>query len=211
MRTSHESHPAHGSAVAVSPLSRSLQRDRTSLFRLGGTIDNAGTQKTPFRTVERARDAVRALAAKAKPADAGDRVPQTGVRITLARTPDPPPGRWGQVRPVPVTYRAYKKEHLVISGGRVVTGWKESRRGGRRIWSASLRDVAIGTTRSPSALGQWSQAYQGAPPEQRISQGLCRPGSDRKNSLDRRGAQASSFPRGTFRLIGHSPTRRPLS
>src|SRR5262249_10238356 len=44
-----------------------------------------------------------------------------------------------------VTYAAYPGEKPILSGGRRITGWKESSIHGRRAWVARLPDVARGT------------------------------------------------------------------
>ena len=105
-----------------------------------GSDGNAGTKAQPFPTLERARDAVRALK-KAGPLPAG------GVTVwvrggfyalpgTLTFTPEDS-GTAG----APVVYRAFAGERPVLSGGRRITGWKVA--AGR--WEAALPDAAAGT------------------------------------------------------------------
>jgi hypothetical protein len=107
-----------------------------------GSNANPGTLKQPFRTVERARDAVRALH---RGADASGPVTVylRGGTYTLAaplefRSED------GGTAAGPVTYKAYLKEHPVISGGRDISGWRESQLRGHRVWSVLLPSVKSG-------------------------------------------------------------------
>ena len=109
---------------------------RDFFVSLRGSDENPGTRQRPFRTVERARDAVRALRRESTPCAPVTVYLRRGT-YSLASPLVFLPEDGGQAD-CPVTYRAYQKENVVISGGRTVTGWKESRRGGQRIWSVSL-------------------------------------------------------------------------
>ncbi len=123
-----------------------------SLFADGRAIlcvsrrETIGTRELlshPFRTVERARDAVRALRREGKPAMPATVYLRQGT-YTLASTLTLLPEDGGSAA-FPVSYRAYMKERPVISGGRVVDGWKELQRNGQRIWTVSLPDVKSGS------------------------------------------------------------------
>ncbi|RPH30507.1 right-handed parallel beta-helix repeat-containing protein, partial [bacterium] len=107
-----------------------------------GSDENAGTLKRPFRTLEHARDAVRALRHEGRLALPATVYLRQGI-YTLAAPFSLLPEDGGSAA-CPVTYRAYKKERPVISGGKVITGWKESQNDGRRAWSVSLPDVKSG-------------------------------------------------------------------
>ncbi len=107
-----------------------------------GNDSNAGTLKQPFRTVERARDAVHALRLGSRPLEPVTVYLRGGTySLASALTFFPEDGGSSAC---PVIYRAYKKEHPIISGGKVVTGWKESKRNGRRVWSTVLPEVKSG-------------------------------------------------------------------
>jgi hypothetical protein len=119
-----------------------LARDREFYVSLRGNDSNVGTLKHPFRTLEGARDAVRTLRHGDKPS-----VPVTVYlrqgTYTLSR-PLSFSSEDGGSAACPVTYRAYPKEQPVISGGKIIKGWKESRRNGKRVWSVSLPEVKSG-------------------------------------------------------------------
>ena len=44
-----------------------------------------------------------------------------------------------------ITFSAFQNEHVVISGGRKITGWRETTLQGRQAWSVFLPDVKKGT------------------------------------------------------------------
>jgi hypothetical protein len=113
----------------------------TTLYvSLQGRDTSPGTLNKPFRTLERARDAVRAL----KKADGGLRAPVTillrGGTYTLSQpfvllpedggTPD-----------CPVTYAAYPEESPVLSGGMEVKNWRPGTINGRHVWSAQIGKI----------------------------------------------------------------------
>lgn len=104
-----------------------------------GSDDNPGTQSAPLATLERARDAVRALKATGK---------LTGpVRVVVAD------GRYALTEPLvlqpqdsgtaetPISYEAAPGASPVISGGRAVEGWKEGPGG---VWTTKIPEVAAG-------------------------------------------------------------------
>ena len=129
--------PSRGNALSVSPGGKELYVSPE------GKDSNPGTLQHPFQTVERARDAIRALRRKQ-----GTPQPVTVyLREGTYTLPSPlifRPEDGGSAAG-PVTYRAYKNERPLISGGKVVTGWKSSRRGGKEIWTAELPAVKSGT------------------------------------------------------------------
>jgi hypothetical protein len=107
--------------------------------------DNAdGSTQSPFATVERARDAVRDL----KRARGGAlKQPVTvfvhGGTYRLSRTLLFTPEDSGTAE-CPVTYRAYRDEKPVISGGHPITGWKETIVAGKTLWVADIPEVREG-------------------------------------------------------------------
>jgi len=111
-----------GLLLAASLVSRPAQAD----FYLspGGNDDNSGTLEKPFRTLERARDAVRAL--KAKTPDKPITVLIRGGTYRLEQSVVFS-GRDSGSAKAPITYRAFPGETAVFSGGRAVTGWKRYR------------------------------------------------------------------------------------
>jgi hypothetical protein len=107
-----------------------------------GSDGNAGTLAHPLQTLERARDAVRAYRHAGSPVGPVTVYLRGGIyqlAAPLTLLPDD-----GGSPACPVTYRAYRNERPLISGGKVVDGWKESKSGGKRIWSVVLPDVKSG-------------------------------------------------------------------
>ncbi len=107
-----------------------------------GSDDHAGSLNQPFRTLERARDAARALHREGKPTVPVTIYLREGT-YTLAAPLTLLPEDGGSAA-CPAAYRAYRNEHPILSGGRLVIGWKESQHEGRRIWSVSLPEVRSG-------------------------------------------------------------------
>ncbi len=103
-----------------------------------GDDANPGTQQKPFNSLARARDAVRAAIEKG---------PKNNLTVLLRG------GVYRMAEPVvfgpsdgvgerfSVTYAAYPGERPILSGGRVVTGWKADADG---TWSTRIADVKEG-------------------------------------------------------------------
>ncbi|MFM8581750.1 MAG: sialidase family protein, partial [Planctomycetaceae bacterium] len=89
-----------------------------------GHDESAGTIDAPFLTLERARDAVRALKAESpdKPISVLIRGGTHRLEQSVVFS-----GRDSGSADAPITYKAYPGETPVFSGGRVVTGWKPYR------------------------------------------------------------------------------------
>jgi hypothetical protein len=114
-----------------------------------GSDENPGTEAKPFKTIERARGAVRAAGARMT----GDLV--VVLRGGLFRLEQPlqfeprDSGKNGHR----VIYRNYPGERPVLSGGRPVTGWKEDQAG---RWKApapveNFRQLYVGGVRAVRA------------------------------------------------------------
>ena len=89
-----------------------------------GSDNNPGTLEEPFLTLERARDAVRAL--KAESPDKPITVLIRGGTYRLEQSVVFS-GRDSGTAQAPITYKAYPGETPVFSGGRVVSDWKPHR------------------------------------------------------------------------------------
>ena len=109
-----------------------------------GNDAGSGSKAEPFATIAHARDAVRALKRKQ-----GGRL---GAPVTVFlhggtyELPEPlsfTPEDSGTDQ-APVTYAAYESEQPIISGGRVVRGWKPVTVNGRQLWAADIPDVREG-------------------------------------------------------------------
>ena len=97
----------------------------------GGSDANPGTLKSPFATLEKARDAVRAKIEQGLDRDV--LVLVRGGRYELASTITLGPQDSGTAEHG-VTYASFPGERPILSGGRVITGWQPHRDG---IWKAS--------------------------------------------------------------------------
>lgn len=109
-------------------LSLSLQGDEITEFFVSpsGKDGNPGTAQAPFATLTKARDALRAAP------------PSFSRRITLKA------GAYFLTEPLALTvkdssvqWRAAKGETVVISGGRLITGWVKGDNG---VWTAQVPD-----------------------------------------------------------------------
>lgn len=119
-----------------------LAGEKTFYVSPGGADGNDGSLRRPFRTLERARDAVRALRVHSSPAMPVTVYLREGTYALDAPVTFLPEDGGSQA--CPVTYRAYQSERPVISGGRTITGWKESVKGEKTVWSVTLPDVKSG-------------------------------------------------------------------
>ncbi|MFO7974521.1 MAG: right-handed parallel beta-helix repeat-containing protein [Candidatus Hydrogenedentota bacterium] len=103
---------------------------------IDGSDANPGTANTPFATLHRARDAVRA----AKPLTEPVNIIVHAGTYYLEKTLELGPEDSGTAI-YPITYRAAEGERVVLSGGRVVQGpWKV---GGEHCWVTDLENVAL--------------------------------------------------------------------
>jgi len=103
---------------------------------------NAKGTDGPFATIARARDAVRQLRAQGKlkrPVTVSIRGGTYFLKEPLVFTPED-----SGTAECPVTYAAYRGEKPVISGGRRITGWKQTVVHGKPAWQADLPEVRRG-------------------------------------------------------------------
>jgi len=102
--------------------------------------DNAtGTQEAPFATLDRARDAVRALKAKGPLAEPV-RVIVSGGRYVMTQPLVLEPRDSGTTE-APVIYEAADGARPVFSGGRSIGGWQPGENG---VWTTRVPEVAEG-------------------------------------------------------------------
>jgi hypothetical protein len=104
-----------------------------------GSDQGSGKLAAPFATIEHARDVVRSLKHPATPVT----VYLRGGTYTLASPLHFTPEDSG-ASDAPVTYAAYKDERPVISGGRSITGWKETTVDGKHLWTVDIPSVRDG-------------------------------------------------------------------
>ena len=103
-----------------------------------GNDGAAGTKERPFKSVAKARDAVRALKKRqggklTRPVTVYLRGGNYYLSEPLVLTPDD-----GGTKEAPVTYAAFEDEKPVLSGGRAVTGWTKRPLDGRDTRAAKL-------------------------------------------------------------------------
>jgi hypothetical protein len=107
----------------------------------GGNDAQPGTREQPFATPRQARDAIRAAKQR------GDRGPfvvelRDGtypLSETLTFTPED-----SGTEAAPVLWRSATNEHAVLSGGRVISGFRETTADGVRRWTVELPEVKAG-------------------------------------------------------------------
>ncbi len=109
-----------------------------------GDDQNPGTREKPFATLQCARNALREL----KRQQAGQpRRPATillrGGTYRLA-APLMLTAEDAGTADAPVVFAAEPGERPVISGGRQITGWKETTVAGQKLWTTELPDVRAG-------------------------------------------------------------------
>lgn len=137
----------------------------------------------PFATVTRARDAIREARLK-RPDDAYKVILRGGV-YRLSETFELTPEDSGTAEN-PIIYVAAPGEKPVLSGGCLISGWREESLNGRRCWIAELPD-AVGAGRRFSQLfvnGQ--RRYRAALPKNGFFHFASRP-SKEGDSPDRAG------------------------
>lgn len=107
-----------------------------------GSDANPGTQAQPLATLERARDAIRALK-QAGPLKEPVTVWLGGGTYTLASEVKFGPEDSGTAD-CPITYTAVGPDPVVLDGGRRITGWKKH---DARLWVTTVPDVTSGQWR----------------------------------------------------------------
>ncbi len=105
----------------------------------GSDAASGTSPDSPFATLERARDAIRALKTKEQLGGpvgvclrGGTYSITTPFALTSSDSGSPE---------APITYTAYGNERPVLSGGRRITGWRHDKNG---IWVTTLPDVKAG-------------------------------------------------------------------
>jgi hypothetical protein len=104
----------------------------------GGDDANPGTQAKPFRTISAARDAVRRKIAVGLTGNIAVFLRGGMYRISEPVTFGPQDS--GTER-FSITYTSVPGEKPVISGGRVITGWKAGDQG---VWTVEIPEVKSG-------------------------------------------------------------------
>lgn len=104
-----------------------------------GSDQASGKLTAPFATIQHARDVVRSTRRTGIPVT----IYLRGGTYSLAAPLHFEPQDSGSAD-APVTYAAYKDERPIISGGRLITAWKETTLNGRSVWSANVPSVRDG-------------------------------------------------------------------
>ena len=98
-------------------------------------------QDGPFATPERALQALRETRQAREPAEVRLRGGLYSLSQPLFFGPE-----LSGTKSAPVRFSAYPGEQPVLSGGRKIANWKIGEHQGRRIWTATLPEVAAGDT-----------------------------------------------------------------
>ena len=104
-----------------------------------GNDADPGSREKPFATLSRARDAIRALKAQG-PLTEPVHVNVADGAYSLTGPLVLGPADSGTAG-APVVYRAAPGAHPVLSGGRVITGWKQAENG---LWKTRVPEAAAG-------------------------------------------------------------------
>jgi hypothetical protein len=117
----------------------SAAQPRSFEFHLSprGSDRNTGSFEKPFRSFERARDAVRTLRGEHPNLTDTVRVFFHEGRYTIGKPIQLGPEDSGTPSS-PTLYAAYASEQPVVSGGVAITGWKTAMLDGKRVWTAAL-------------------------------------------------------------------------
>ena len=104
-----------------------------------GDDGNPGTQEQPVATVVRARDLIRKVTATGLQEDVQVLLRGGTYYLSETLTLD---NRDSGTREHSITYAAYPGERVVISGGRLITGWRKTE---SQLWQVEIPEVKTGT------------------------------------------------------------------
>lgn len=109
-----------------------------------GKLAEPNKSKTdgPFATLKRARDAVRALKKEGELEEPVTIFLRGGIYFLsepfLLEPED------SGTKECPITYCAYQNEKPVISGGKILSGWKKEKVNGKEVWVTEIQEVKEG-------------------------------------------------------------------
>jgi len=161
-------------------------------FHVSPTGDDAstGSQQSPFASLARARDAVRALKSSGPLAEPV-RVIVGGGHYTLGEPLVLLPQDSGTAR-APVIYRAAPGARPIFDGGRAISGWKPGPNG---LWTVRIADVAAGKWYFEQLFIDGRRATRARTPNkfyfymQEVRQEALEPGSPRRPKRARQTVQ----------------------
>ncbi|NLE60385.1 MAG: hypothetical protein GX616_18710, partial [Planctomycetes bacterium] len=104
---------------------------------------NADRSDGPLPSIEAARDRIRSSRAEGKWLDQPININVRGGTYFLEDTIVFEPRDSG-TKDKPVVYAAYRDEKPVLSGGRLISGWREAEVNGRPCWAAEIPEVKQG-------------------------------------------------------------------
>lgn len=125
-----------GAAFMIDAMSAEGPGPRTFYVAVDGNDRNPGTREQPFATLERARTAVRGLKKAQQPVTVVLRGGTYHLAAPLVLQPED-----SGTADAPVVFAAEPGEKALLSGGRRITGWKQTTVGGKSLWTAELPDV----------------------------------------------------------------------
>jgi len=137
---------------------------------IGGNDANPGTEAQPFATLERARDAIRAIKKNGALPDGGVTVDVRGGTYSLAQ-PFKLTDADGGTSNAPIVYRAHLGESVFLVGGCVVTGWtvvtnaavlaRLDAAARTNVWQADLKALGVTDLGQMKSDSDWISSYPG--------------------------------------------------
>jgi hypothetical protein len=170
-------HPARGAEAAA---------DADFYVAPGGDDGHPGTKSEPFKTLDRARDAVRELIARGLTRNVTVHLRGGTYRIgepVVFGVQDSGSDEFS------ITYAASPGEQPVISGGRPIGGWQANPDG---TWTASVADVASGKWRFRELFVNGRRAQRARHPDSGYLR-LVRSGPDRRTSFEFKPGDVRSY------------------
>ena len=108
-----------------------------------GSDSGSGKLNSPFATIPRARDAIRALKQREGSLSEPVTVYLRGGTYVLKNPVEFTPEDSG-TKLCPISYAAHSNEKPILSGGREITGWKQVEVAGKNLWAAEIPEVKSG-------------------------------------------------------------------
>lgn len=135
--------PAPALHRKAEPLILYVAQDGNDAWKGKRPTPNPGRTDGPFATIARARDAVRELKRKKRglqqPVTVCIRQGTYFLDAPLVLTAED-----SGTRACPITYAAYPGEKPMLSGGRLITGWRRAQVNGKEAWARRVPSVAKG-------------------------------------------------------------------
>ena len=136
----------------------------------GGGDANLGTEKEPFATLERARDAIRQMKVRGPLPNGGVTVEVRGGVYQMARPLELTAADSGTTN-APIIYRARPNESVKLVGGRIISGWSHvtnsavlarlDKSAVTNVWQADLKALGIAIPGRMESDSSWISSRPG--------------------------------------------------